>query len=165
MLSGMAERLLNEFQPGIVNASIKKIVLGVDGSAPAVEATKYAVGLARWHEARIIAVFVNPDGEDNVIPEDQWAYLAKKSKRIRYGLAGLELARRYGEANHLSVRLLLLSGNPVKQIVDVAEGDGADLIVVGDTGLTGIKRIALGSVAAAVVEASEIPVLVVKGRS
>jgi len=41
---------------------------------------------------------------------------------------------------------------------------GADLIVVGDTGRTGLKRIALGSVAETVVKAAPIPVLVVKAE-
>ncbi|WP_027719193.1 universal stress protein [Desulfovirgula thermocuniculi] len=164
MISGVAEQILREAQLEAADFSIKKIVLAVDGSAPAVEATKYAVGLARWHRAKIIAVFVEPDREDDVITEEQWEQLAKKSKRIRYGLAGLELAQRYARINGLDVKKCLLSGSPVRQIIDVAVREGADLIVLGDTGLTGIKRIALGSVAEAVVEASEIPVLIVKGR-
>ncbi|WP_084327100.1 universal stress protein [Desulfofundulus thermocisternus] len=164
MVSGLAEQLLRGYQLEVASISINRIILAVDGSAPAVEATKYAVALARCHGAKITAVFVDSDGEEAVVPEDQWEYLAKKSKRIRYGLAGLELVQRYGKAYCLDVKQLLLRGNPVKQIVDTAEKEEADLIVVGDTGLTGIKRIALGSVAGAVVEASEIPVLVVKGR-
>ncbi|MBF7082896.1 universal stress protein [Desulfallas sp. Bu1-1] len=164
MLSKLAEELLAKNQLEAVDTSINRIILAVDGSAPAIEATKYAMGLAKRNSSEIIAVFVDPDGEDAVIPENEWELLAKKTKRVRYGLAGLKLAHKYGKAYCINVKLLLLSGNPVKQIINVAEKEGADLIITGDTGLTGIKRIALGSIAEAVVEASDIPVLVVKRR-
>jgi len=164
MLSKSAEELLAKNQPETVNTSINRIILAVDGSAPAIEATKYAIGLAKRNSSEIISVFVDPDGEDAIIPEHEWELLAKKTKRVRYGLAGLKLARKYGIVNCINVKLLLLRGNPVKQIVNIAEKEEADLIVTGDTGLTGIKRIALGSIAEAVVAASDIPVLVVKRR-
>ncbi|MBO8138689.1 MAG: universal stress protein [Desulfotomaculum sp.] len=164
MLSKLAEELLTKTQPEAVDTPINRIVLAVDGSAPAVEATKYAMGFAKRSSSEIIAIFVDPDGEDAIIPDHEWELLAKKTKRIRCGLAGLKLARKYGKANCINVKLLLLRGNPVKQIINIAEKEGADLIVTGNTGLTGIKKIALGSIAEAVVEASDVPVLVVKRR-
>ena len=45
-----------------------------------------------------------------------------------------------------------------------AEDSGAGLIVLGDTGRTGLPRIALGSVAVGVIKASRIPVMVVKAH-
>lgn len=164
MLSKLAEELLAKNQLEAVDISINRIILAVDGSAPAIEATKYAMGLAKRNSSEIIAIFVDPDGEDAVVPEYEWEVQARKTKRVRYGLAGLKLAHKYGKAYSINVKLFLLRGNPVKQIINVAEKEGADLIVSGDTGLTGIKRIALGSIAEAVVEASDIPVLVIKGR-
>ena len=47
-------------------------------------------------------------------------------------------------------------------IVQAAQAQGADLIVVGSHGRTGIARLMLGSVAAKVVAESPVPVLVVR---
>ena len=47
-------------------------------------------------------------------------------------------------------------------IVDYAEKENVDLIVIGTTGKTGIKRILLGSVALGVITYATCPVLVVK---
>jgi nucleotide-binding universal stress UspA family protein len=65
-------------------------------------------------------------------------------------------------ANGVSCDVEVVRGGVAKRIIAVAEGWDADLIVIGDTGRTGIKRIALGSVAETVVKGSSIPVLVVK---
>jgi nucleotide-binding universal stress UspA family protein len=47
-------------------------------------------------------------------------------------------------------------------IVETAKAEGADLIVVGSHGRTGIARLMLGSVAGKVVAESPIPVLVAR---
>jgi nucleotide-binding universal stress UspA family protein len=47
-------------------------------------------------------------------------------------------------------------------IVQMAQDDGADLVVVGSHGRAGVARLVLGSVAAKVVAQSPVPVLVVR---
>jgi len=68
------------------------------------------------------------------------------------------------ERNGVPCEVEVVQGGVAKRIVRVAEEWEADLIVVGDTGRTGLKRIALGSVAETVVKAAPIPVLVVKAE-
>ena len=67
-------------------------------------------------------------------------------------------------ANDVDCTIEIVRGGIAKRIVHMAEDLGVGLIVLGDTGRTGLKRIALGSVAEAVVKASSIPVFVVKGE-
>ena len=50
----------------------------------------------------------------------------------------------------------------VKEIVDYAEKNRIDMIVIGSRGLSGIKKMLLGSVAGGVVTYAHCPVLVVK---
>ena len=50
----------------------------------------------------------------------------------------------------------------VHGIVETAKTEGADLVVVGSHGRTGVARLMLGSVAAKVVAQSPVPVLVVR---
>ena len=57
---------------------------------------------------------------------------------------------------------LLVTGIPSGRIVEIAEEIGAELIVVGNRGRTGLKSILLGSVAERVVQLSDVPTVVIK---
>jgi nucleotide-binding universal stress UspA family protein len=57
----------------------------------------------------------------------------------------------------------VLEGRPGSAVVEAARETGAELIVVGTRGRTGLARLALGSVAAAIVHKAECSVLVVRG--
>jgi nucleotide-binding universal stress UspA family protein len=56
----------------------------------------------------------------------------------------------------------LVSGDPAAEIVRLAETEGADMIVMGTHGRTGLRRLLMGSVAEAVVRRAACPVLTVK---
>jgi nucleotide-binding universal stress UspA family protein len=58
----------------------------------------------------------------------------------------------------------LASGEPWREIVQFAERLTADLVVVGSQNLTGVRRLALGSVSEHVVRKSKCPVLVVRKK-
>ncbi|HMQ93030.1 MAG TPA: universal stress protein [Amaricoccus sp.] len=58
----------------------------------------------------------------------------------------------------------LVRGLPPGRIVEVARELGADLVVVGSRGRTGLPHILLGSVAERVVQTAPMPVTVVKRR-
>lgn len=58
----------------------------------------------------------------------------------------------------------LVAGLPSGRIVEVAEAFGAQLVVVGSRGLTGLPHILLGSVAERVAQLAPMPVVVVKRR-
>ena len=57
---------------------------------------------------------------------------------------------------------LLLEGEPATEIVRAAEAEGAELIVLGTHGRTGLARLLMGSVAEQVVRHASCPVLIVK---
>jgi nucleotide-binding universal stress UspA family protein len=54
-------------------------------------------------------------------------------------------------------------GNPSSEIIDYAEQNGIDLVVIPSSGRTGLSRFFLGSVAERVVRFSHCPVLVLRG--
>jgi nucleotide-binding universal stress UspA family protein len=75
------------------------------------------------------------------------------------------LARAASEAPELgldSARTRLVVGLPVTRILEVAEADRAQLIVMGSQGRTGLPHLMLGSKAEQVVRLSSIPVTIVK---
>lgn len=57
---------------------------------------------------------------------------------------------------------VLLTGDPAAEIVQLAKNEGADLIVLGTHGRTGLARMLMGSVAEQVVRRAPCPVLTVK---
>ena len=68
-------------------------------------------------------------------------------------------------AEHLpALETRLVRGLPPGRIVEVARELGADLVVVGSRGRTGLPHILLGSVAERVVQTAPVPVTVVKRR-
>jgi len=141
---------------------IERILLPTDGSAPSVAATQYAVMLAKTFGATVKAIFVDTGLEALEYPEeviDEEVY-----EGVHPSVKGLVVAKTMCERNGVPCEVEVVQGGVAKRIVRVAEEWEADLIVVGDTGRTGLKRIALGSVAETVVKAAPIPVLVVKAE-
>ncbi len=159
VVTGAAEDV-NLADVGEIQHSIQRILLPTDGSEPAVRATQYAVMLAKLLGARISAVYVDTGQEDVELPEelDSDDYF----EGVHPSAKGLIIAHRLAHANDVVCDIDIVRGGVAKRIVHTAEDMGVGLIVLGDTGRTGLKRIALGSVAEAVVKASTIPVLVVK---
>lgn len=141
---------------------IDRILLPTDGSEPSVAATEYAVILARTFGATVKAIFVDTGLESLEYPEevmDEDVY-----DGVHPSIKGLVIAKTLCERNGVECEVDVVQGGVAKRIIAVAEEWQADLIVVGDTGRTGIKRIALGSVAEMVVKGAPIPVMVVKSE-
>ncbi len=141
--------------------NIRKILLATDGSAPAVKATQMAIALAKLTGAQITAVYVRTGEEALLYPEEKLA--EEVISGVHPSEAGLALAKKFAEKNGVVCETKILRGGVAPQIVKYADREGDfDLIVIGDMGRTGLARLAMGSVAEAVLKASSIPVLVVK---
>lgn len=138
------------------------VLVATDGSEPAVRATQHAVVLAGLLGARLRAIHVNMGLEELALPEPPVSETVYE--RLDPGIKGLVVAQRLAELNGVECALEVAKGGVARNVIGVAEREGAGLIVMGDTGRTGLRRLALGSVAEAVVKASAIPVLVVKAR-
>ncbi|MGA2761184.1 MAG: universal stress protein [Candidatus Cybelea sp.] len=62
----------------------------------------------------------------------------------------------------VTIETRVLEGSPSSALLDVAKNTGADLIVMGSHGRTGLKKLWLGSVAESVVQEATVPVLIVR---
>lgn len=140
------------------------ILLATDGSAASTHAAKTAIGLAQTHKARLTVLYVVDPypylgvGEAN--PMGFQAYMAAATEHAAQAQAAVAaLAKAAGV--ELQSRIVEDVGASAG-IVQAAETQKADLIVVGSHGRSGLKRLMLGSVAAKVVAESPLPVLVVR---
>jgi nucleotide-binding universal stress UspA family protein len=127
----------------------KAMVVGTDGSDTASEAVRQATELAQQIGARIHLVSAyEPVSEGRLreerqqIPDDlQWMVNPREdvSQTLESAAEGLRAAG-------IEVDTHAREGDPADAILDVAEEQEADLIVVGNKGMTGAKRFLLGSV-------------------
>ncbi|WP_035994623.1 universal stress protein [Leptolyngbya sp. KIOST-1] len=69
---------------------------------------------------------------------------------------------KFAEPAYQNVRFVVSVGNPSSEIIDYAEANGIDLIVISSHGRTGLSRFFLGSVAERVVRFARCPVLVLR---
>ena len=140
---------------------MKTLIVGLDGSDHAQHAARYAASLAGCLDARLLLVHVVPS---IAMPADAVAYANEllQAHRIR-GEALLD-----STANAVSrpgVRVdkrLVETGAPAEVLSDLAKQLGAEMIVVGATGLGAVARVLLGSVADRLGHIAPVPVLVVR---
>lgn len=145
---------------GHIDHAIGRLLLATDGSEPAVRATQYAILLARLLQAHITAVHVDTGLDELTFPAH--TTLEEAPSTLDPAIRGLLIATDLARLNGVECSVEIVKGGIASSIVRAAERHGAGVIVLGDTGRTGLRRIALGSVAEAVVKASTIPVVVVK---
>jgi nucleotide-binding universal stress UspA family protein len=143
----------------------KSIVVGTDGSDTANQAVREAVDLARAVGAKLELVSAYEPvaaqrlaEERRQAPEDlQWAISPREDVDSTLDSAA-ELAKRAGVTADVYPR----QGDPADAILDVAEEQEADLIVVGNKGMTGAKRFLLGSVPNKVSHHAPCSVLIIR---
>jgi nucleotide-binding universal stress UspA family protein len=126
-----------------------RIVVGTDGSDTASEAVRQASELAKLSGARLDIVSAYEPipqtrlrEEQREAPGDvQYELGPREDVNLTLDAASAE-AKRDGVEVHSHAR----EGDPADAILDVAEEIRADLIVVGNKGMTGARRFLLGSV-------------------
>jgi nucleotide-binding universal stress UspA family protein len=143
----------------------RSIVVGTDGSQTASEAVRQAVELAKNIGAKIQLVSAYEPvpasrlrEEKRDAPEDlQW--MVNPREEVDNTLS--EAADIVKEAG-VNVETFARQGDPADAILDVAEETDADLIVVGNKGMTGAKRFLLGSVPNKVSHHAPCSVLIIR---
>lgn len=141
---------------------LKTVIVATDFSESAEGAVDWAAELARPHGARLLLLHASMPPMPAVaapefVPLPPAAYEADRERVALELDARVEALREKG----LTVEGEARTGQALDVILDAAEKENADLIVVGTRGLTGAKRIFLGSTAAQLVRRAPCPVLTV----
>jgi nucleotide-binding universal stress UspA family protein len=142
----------------------KKILLPTDGSELGVFATRAAVSLAKSQGAQVIGVYVIDPfpyigiGDASAIGLQAYLTEAKTAAGV-----ALEVARTACVAAGVPFSGDTIERNVIYEgIIETAEAEGCDLIVMGSHGRQGVKALILGSVAQKVLTHAKMPVLIVK---
>jgi nucleotide-binding universal stress UspA family protein len=145
-----------------------KILVGIDGSEASLDASRYAIAIAKKYNSHLNAIYVH---HLHGIKSVSSTFITAPT----YGVTGFEEEKRraqewldqiksegHGEGVELDTEIVEGATSVEAAIVEYAEREGTNLIVVGTRGRTGFKRLLLGSVALGVVTYSHCPVMVVK---
>lgn len=125
----------------------KVIVVGTDGSDRAAVAVRHAFELARTSGAKVYGVHVvRPAMMLGTEQIDAAAVAAVNAGRHEESERIGKQLRSEAEMFGVGVEVLTFDGDPADALVKVAETENADLVVVGNRGMAGLKRFALGSV-------------------
>jgi nucleotide-binding universal stress UspA family protein len=142
---------------------IHHILAPTDFSDHSKKALDYASGLAEKFGAKLSllhVVEIPPYPVEGYAPPSLAAQFLEDLERQ----ASEDLARWLpeGAAQNVEVTRTVVVGSPYRKILETAEAEGVDLIVMATTGRTGLGRLVMGSVAERVVRHAACPVLTIR---
>ena len=143
---------------------MRKIVVATDFSAASRPAFAAALDLARRDGARLVVLHVMMPPSPFVGADLPGSWLELEARARRDAERRLAAAVSQAERAGIATTGTLVKGAPAEVIVRVARREGADLIVIGTHGRSGLGRLFMGSVAARVLGTAKCPVLTVRGR-
>ncbi len=137
----------------------KKILLAADGSEHSKRAAEHAIKIAKCDNETEIKVVYVVDGDrskSDVLKNWNAADFGDKRKdRMR------EVEKKAREAD-INYEIIILHGEPGPTIVEYANKNHFDLVVLGSRGLNGLQELVLGGVSHKVAKRADCPVLIVK---
>jgi nucleotide-binding universal stress UspA family protein len=135
------------------------VLIPTDGTDAVQPAVDHALDLAETYGAALHALYV----------VDQGAYVGVdvRSDMIietleTEGEEAVEAVEERAEAAGVPVTTAIVRGDPYREILDYADEQGVDLVVMGTHGRRGLDRYLLGSVTEKVVRSADLPVLTVR---
>ncbi|MBQ6344557.1 MAG: universal stress protein [Methanobrevibacter sp.] len=137
----------------------KKILVPTDGSEFAKKAQKHALFLANVTGAEIVAVSVTENNFVNGLPLDDEVYQLNQVLKERSEENLVEFDKL--NEDNIKISHVIKEGSPAKCILEVANEEDIDLIVMGSSGKSGFDRFIMGSVADKVVNSAKCAVLVI----
>jgi nucleotide-binding universal stress UspA family protein len=151
----------------------QRILIATDGSKHSEQAAAIGVELARLSEGKVWAIYVAdtgkyipvgglvpPFGDVNPYVMDE-TVIGLRDFILEEGKKATDKVAEMAEKGGVSCEKSIVEGHPASEIMQVAEEEKMDLIVMGSIGKTGLEKILLGSVAEKVVRNSKTPVLLI----
>ncbi len=140
---------------------MKKILVPVDGSQNSYEALMSAKDMAEKFSGQIVILNVQkPASFETSEPVPDYKMDPEALKRR--GKEVLDKAEELVKGTSAEVKTLFSVGDPAEQILNLIDKEGADMVVMGSHGLSGVRRFLIGSVSNKVLQHSSKPVLVIK---
>lgn len=150
-----------------MSSTNSQVVVGFDFSHSGRAALYRAIALATrapFHVLHFVCV-IEPHAPLHAVPGKKVDYdYAERVQRALTDEIELEL-RNTPAGSHVHFYVHARIGKPAAEILDLAREVGADLIIVGSKGLTGVERLVLGSVSEHVVRQAGCAVMIARPKS
>jgi len=144
----------------------KKILIATDGSKISLQASRHGIKLAKAQNADVIVLHViNEKVISSVVSALIHRGPSKEDIRAKLRDSAEKSADevvKMGDASGINIEPMIREGDPAGGIVEAAQIEGVDLIVMGSHGESGMTSKMLGSVAQKVLNWAEVPVLIVR---
>jgi nucleotide-binding universal stress UspA family protein len=136
-------------------------MVAVDGSEHSLKAAENALEVAKSFNAQLFAITVTSVPQSYHLRQED---VLEESSEMNDSKAWLEKFSREAKTDNIELKTELINRHrPVDYVIlEYAEENNIDLIVVGTRGRSGFKRLLLGSIASSVVTYAHCPVMVVK---
>jgi nucleotide-binding universal stress UspA family protein len=139
-----------------------KVLVATGGSPWSDKAVEYAIGLAKDYGLELVILHVITDTPPYFIAEAGTSMDKVLEGNEEAGRRILEETVQWATEAGLQCETELAWGRVPEVICRIARERECDLIVVGSRGLTGFKRLMLGSISNAVAAKALCPVLIIK---
>lgn len=137
----------------------KKILLAADGSAHALRAAEKAIDLARnYSESHIVVLYVvdSKTSKADVLRNLDTDGIAQLRQEKMYSI------EKKAKESGVNYEIKIIRGEPGPSIVDYANENDIDVILIGSRGLNGLQEFMLGSVSHKVAKNAKCPVMIIK---
>ena len=145
----------------------QKILIATDGSKCSQNAVLQGMETAKLMGAKVYALYVldkdayiPPVLETSIHLGSNWDVTEEMLRQE--GDDAIQYAKKVAADKEIDYEGVVVEGNPAHTILEFAEQNKVDMIIIGTLGKSGLERFLLGSVADKVVRHSRISVLVVK---
>lgn len=140
----------------------KLILVPTDFSAPSAQALRYGAALAERFSAHLLVIYADPF----VPPVDftisaAGAFDLPREEMIESAREQLQTFAEWHIPDAVPYDIRVVVSTPIDAIVAQAAEAGADLVVMGTHGRTGLRRLLVGSVTEAVMRLAPVPVMIV----
>lgn len=147
------------------------MVVAVDGSQTSVNALNHAAGLAVQSGGKITLVNVANPGEYMTLAPEFLQHESYEAAAVANGnevLAEAKVIAEQAGVKQVNTHLLVASHGAkemAQELVEYADANGADLLVLGTHGRTGLLHLLMGSFAETVMRQSHLPLLIIRSKS
>ena len=145
----------------------KRLLVAVDGSEQSYKALDHAATIAEKFDSELVLLTVIPTMISPFSPDEYFDLTVyTKYQESTHAFYNNMLKDIYEKAStkhqDLNIRTILMEGRPSATIVDVAEKEGCDMIVMGRRGIGGFKGWVLGSTSHRVAASCKKPIMIIK---
>ncbi|WP_410508372.1 universal stress protein [Methanosarcina hadiensis] len=143
---------------------VRRILIATDGSVAAERAVNCGIKTVGLKGAKVYAVYViDITPYKSIIMDESWENETYE-KLSKNGLKATSYVEKIAKDAGMEAESVILKGNPAEEILNFAEKQEIDMIVVGSHGKSAIERFTIGSVSEKVVRNAKVPVLVVHSK-